>query len=39
MDVGRVSGKPHGDSKHTVAESTTFGAVDVSWTSPLRIFA
>jgi hypothetical protein len=38
MDVGRVSGKPHGDSKHTVAEST-FGAVDVSWTSPLRIFA
>jgi hypothetical protein len=36
MDVGHSSGNPHNDSDHATAESLTFGAVDVSRTSPLR---
>jgi hypothetical protein len=36
MDVTRRSGKPLTDSDRNVADPLTFGAVDVSWTPPLR---
>jgi len=36
MDVVTETGSPLADSVHAFAESLTFGAVDVLWTSPLR---
>jgi hypothetical protein len=36
MDVAAEPANPLGDSGSSIDNSLTFGAVDVSWTPPLR---
>lgn len=38
-DVTTGTGNRLGESAHELSRLPTFGAVDVSWTSPLRNFA
>jgi hypothetical protein len=36
MDAGGEPANPHGETGCSVTNALTFGAVDVSWTPPLR---